>query len=280
MRYVTKFDVGDAISTTIKAWAKLFFPLTVFGLLAALPVVAVVYFFPLGDPEQDDGETVSQRLILLGAVAGLVGTAAGLMVSGAATNMVFRHLNQEPVSAGGALADGLAKLPRLLGLSLLVFGGALVLALPAGLLALAGPVGILGTIVLGLVIFVVFLGLVLASPALVVENLGPTDAIRRSLFLAKGRRFGIFVVLFVVGFVAGVLSYVVKLFLPDADLNTIPANASLARIVAETRTAMLLETLVTAPISMLAAVAYVVMYYDLRVEKDGVASEDLAKVFG
>jgi hypothetical protein len=43
---------------------------------------------------------------------------------------------------------------------------------------------------------------------------------------------------------------------------------------------MLLETLVTAPISMLAAVAYVVMYYDLRVEKDGVASEDLAKVFG
>ncbi len=54
----------------------------------------------------------------------------------------------------------------------------------------------------------------------------------------------------------------------------------IAEVIATTRRNLVVTTLAGAPFSMLSAVLYAVIYHDLRIEKEGVRSEDLSKIFG
>jgi uncharacterized membrane protein YhdT len=101
-------------------------------------------------------------------------------------------------------------------------------------------------------------------PAMVVEGLKPRDAFTRSAALTGGRRWAIF------GLTAVV--FAVQLVLTLGAYVAIP---EVAPPLAAEVTVTILAVLFTTISSVMAAVGY----YDLRVEKEGVIIDDIAKVF-
>ena len=274
MRNITRFEVGEAVASTFRTWTKLFVPLTALGLIAAVPGVLVALIFPLD--VSDDAMGVNGRMLAMSTTVSLIGAILGLVAAGAASDMVFRHLHSEPVIVGRSLSLALSKLGSLIVLGLLIG----LIMLPFGLLgaglAFIPVLGILLSIAVVIAAIITFLGLIVAAPALVVENLPAVEAMKRSWALTKGRRGAIFGSLVVVGLMVGVLMVVVGFIL---NVDVLKAK-DIAEVIATTRRNLVVTTLAGAPFSMLSAVLYAVIYHDLRIEKEGVRSEDLSKIFG
>ncbi len=138
----------------------------------------------------------------------------------------------------------------------------------------------LGTIILtailfGLGVFVGFIFLIIPGiiiavswavymPAIMVENLGASDSLRRSWNLVSGRRWAVFGTILLVnilaGIVGGILGAILGIIFGDSA-----AGAALASAVA---------SVFTTPF---VAAATVVIYFDLRVRKEGFDLELLAR---
>ncbi len=175
---------------------------------------------------------------------------ANLVVSGALTYGVLRALRGQPVGAGTLLGTGFKKIASVFGASFRV-----------------GLYLILGTLLFVVPAIIWYCGLYVAIPAAVVEDPGSADALKRSRELTKGHRWSIFavvlVVLLVTVLVAALAGVAVALLAPivPAPIPTVLAAGILALV------------------SALGACASAVAYNDLRLAKEGVATEDLVKVF-
>ena len=101
-----------------------------------------------------------------------------------------------------------------------------------------------------------------AVPATVIEQTGVIDSLRRSVELTRGYRLKIFGVIGVI--------YIGQ-FALDRLINVILASAPIFSLVA--------SFVVTVAITAFFAVVTAVTYHDLRVLKDGVGIDDIAKVF-
>ncbi|HSN14996.1 MAG TPA: hypothetical protein VLT61_10210 [Anaeromyxobacteraceae bacterium] len=236
------FSVGGALSRVPSTWARNAAPFTVVALLVQLPAFALAV----------------GRRALYGPVTGpdLVQTIAdnvlGLVTAGALTYGVLRALHGEKTSAGAMLAVGLRRFGRIfttsLAVSVVVFAGSLALLIP-GIVALAG--------------------LFVAVPAAVAEpGLGAlVEAPRRSWELTKGRLFPVLGVV-VVAFGVFTLAMTLVVVLLKLAVGMVPWPAGLA--LSRTCMAIAAGVLYSVP---------AVVYHDLRVEKEGVATEDLVKVF-
>ena len=184
------------------------------------------------------------------ALANLVSAFANLVVTGALTFGVLQTLNGAPVPLGTLLKKGFAKVGSVLlvsfGYGLIVFLGILLLVVP-GVIAMCA--------------------LYVAIPAVVVEDVGPGEALGRSRALTKGSRWGILAVALVVGvvtLVAAGVAGVAAVRGTSALPHPIPALVSSALMVFATP---------------LGACAAAVAYHDLRVAKEGVDTAALVKVF-
>ena len=275
MRNITRFEVGEAVGSTLRTWAKLFVPLTALGLVAAVPVVLLALLFPLDT--SNDGAGLPVRMSVMTIAVSLIGAIFSLAASGAASDMVFRHLHGEPVIVGRSLSQALSKLGSLIVLAILIALAFLPFGLVAAGVAFFLPIlGILLAFAIGIAAIIMFLGFTVAAPALVVENLPAVEAMKRSWTLTKGRRGAIFGALFITGLLVVVFVGVLAFFL-EVDVRKVH---DIAEIVSKTRRNIIVNTLAGAPFNMLVAVLYAVIYHDLRIEKEGVRSEDLTKVFG
>jgi hypothetical protein len=136
-----------------------------------------------------------------------------------------------------------------------VLGGALALVSPWLALA-AGPLALGGLTVLGLQFCFV-------AEAVVLEGLGPLAALGRSRRLARGH-YGRITLLYLLGIAATLL--LGKLLAMVAALVA-PGSAFLGTL------AEMLATVLAMPLSW---VSFVVLYYDLRVRKEGLDLERLA----
>ena len=124
-----------------------------------------------------------------------------------------------------------------------------------------------GTLLLVVPGVILFCAVAAAIPAVMAEGKGPVEAVRRSFALTKGRRFSIFVVSLVMGIVAWIAGAIAG-FLPFA------VGGGTASLVAALFV-FALEAVVTPLWTLLPAV----VYHDLRIEKEGVDTAELAKVF-
>jgi hypothetical protein len=172
----------------------------------------------------------------LEAAARVVSGLANLVVTAALTYGVLQSLRGESVPLGRLLGSGFSKMGSVLlvsiGFGVIVFLGFLLLVVP-GVMALCA--------------------LYVAVPAVVVEDVGPGEALGRSRALTKGSRWGILAIALVVGVVtfavAGAAGALIA-YGASALPHPVPA---------------LLSSAIVSLLTPLGACAAAVAYHDLRV---------------
>ena len=204
------------------------------------------------------------------------------VMSAAVTVSVVDALRDYTPAMGRSLSAGLARFLPLLGVSLVMIlaivavfavGGAAI----AGLAVVTGDVGGPIAVVLGVVLFVLFIYVylrwALIVPIVVNERLGIIGTLKRSAELSRGHRWkllGVMALLFL-------LSMIVSLVIPFALVAIAElldmASAALLNVVT------VVNFIVQVIVALLFAVIICVAYYELRRVKEGVGVEEIAQVF-
>jgi hypothetical protein len=124
--------------------------------------------------------------------------------------------------------------------------------------------GALAAILLVFPAFILFTMWFVATPACVVEQLGPSNSMRRSSQLTKGHRWKIFGLMLVLLVASGVASQTITTALTA---------------IGGTPLALVGDVLWNGAWGAFYAIAVVVTYHDLRVAKEGINIEQIAAVF-
>jgi len=192
------------------------------------------------------------------------------------TKVVADRYQGRPTSVGQAYEFATSRWLALIGLGplilLLVVGAVALLVLVVVLLAAAlHAVGalldfllILAAVIFGLVAYV---RVVLSTPVLVLEHLGPVDALRRSWDLTRGGAWRAFGVLLVLGLMVGIAGFLVGLLIgaaASAGGGITSPGGHLIDVAGTLVVAVLLSPLV--------AVGLVLLYFDFRLRKEGAES--------
>lgn len=249
------FSAGEVLRLTFSVFGKspaLYLGLAFFSLLPGLLL------------ERLAGATAAAGL------SGLTNLLFSVIFTGAIAYGVYKNLIGERAGIGEAVTRGLSRYFPLVGTSLLLG----LVMIPVGLIAaLLGLFGLLIALVLAVYLLCVF---AVATPACVVERLGPAQSLGRSAELTKGRRGSACGLIFL-GWLATVLgSLAIKFLFPP------PFSASLFAPVPEhfrgTGYAVatnVFELFYTAFFQIGASV----LYYRLRASREGVSVGKLARVF-
>jgi len=249
-----RLDVGSVLPRTFRAWAANLVPFSLVGLVAYAPVLLLIAL--LAVTESFTSQT--ERLV------DLVTNLFTLMLTGAVTYGVFRHLHGERAEAGDVLRMGLSR-----------FGSVWVTGILVGLAAM---LGFCLLIIPGIILLVRYW---VAVPVTVIESPGASASLRRSEELTAGNRWrvlaiailmNVFVVIamLLLGGAAGILIAAAG----GADSTNAASGGG-----ATGALTLAVVTIVAIPLQCLAAVAPVVVYHDLRVGKEGVDVEELLRVF-
>jgi len=254
------FGVGRVIAHTFSTWRHHVLVFSLLTLVADLPILLVAAFAGASIPgitapspsPFDPAAAGAAQAALPPAfwIAYLVTLLLFVVEAGAITHGVIHHLAGKRVSLGAMVAAGLRRAVPLLVVGLLcyvmVLVGMMLLLVPGVYLACAVAVAI---------------------PAVVVERPGVFGAIKRSFALTKGKRFAIFVVFLVFGLVAMGMTAFGSFMLPQLTASFSPMAGTLLGLV------------VNVAFGTLLWVAPGVVYHDLRVAKEGIATAQLAAVF-
>lgn len=234
------FTLGDTLSRTYSVWARNLVPFAVVSFVVHLPSLALSIALGRPDPVRPNaGFWVNTAL----------GVFLSLVSTGALMHGVLEHLKGRRASVGEMLRVGLARFWPVLAVAI-----ATVLAIWIGLLFLVVP-----GIVVGCMLFV-------AIPAAVVERgVGLRGALGRSAALTKGNRLALFVIALLVWLTTVVIG------MPATILGLTSALPYPIFVLLGTAVNML-----GAP---LLSVAPAVAYHDLRVAKEGVATDQLVAIF-
>ncbi len=253
------FGVGRVIARTFSTWWRNVLVFSFLTLIAYVPILLLGVFgsVPIPgvnapNPNPFDPATMpAQAVVPQGFwLAYSVTMLLVLVEAGAITHGVIHHLAGKRVSLGAMLSAGLRR------------------ALPLLLVGLLSYVIVLLGMILLLVPGVIFAcALAAALPAVVVERPGIFGAIKRSFALTKGKRLAIFAIFLVLFVVIIAITAVGSFLLPQLTASFSPMLG------------LLLGLVVNAVFGTLFWVAPGVVYHDLRVAKEGVATAQLAAVF-
>jgi hypothetical protein len=238
-------SLGEALDASLTVYRRLFFQLLGVSLATqAAPLVMDVFIEAAGGWLLHLGWWLLE--IVLALVLGALGTAAS-------TFIVSEHYLGRTVGAIAALGHARAYLGRLVALTF-----------ATGLMV---GVGFVFFLVPG---FILFSGLIVATPALVIENISTAnDAMRRSWALSRGHRRKLLA--------AYLLAFLV-LLVPTLALSWIAATTGMDGNVLTTTgiTMRLIAALLNILIYPFVYVLTTILYYDLRVRKEGFDLEMLA----
>jgi hypothetical protein len=188
-----------------------------------------------------------------------VGIVCSTIATGAITYGVVQDLRDGPVSIGEAIAVAARRFLPMFGVALAV-----------------GTLVFLGMILLVVPGFIVACMYFVAAPVCIAERAGVGASLRRSRFLTKGHRWQIFgasLLIVVLGLiVAGVIAAAVV----GTALMIGPGEAT---ILQNAGAPTILQNAVQAIFGAFIAVLAAVLYYQLRVAKEGVDLAKIASVF-
>jgi hypothetical protein len=222
-----------------------FIPLFAAGILMALFAARQARATPAGAPPFDMKVVAWFYLLVLPALALLMALQFGALSHG-----VVQHLAGRTVRVGGMLSAALRRLVPLTAIAVLGY--------------LAFVVGFVLLVVPGVI---VALGLGLAAPASVTERIGPFAAFGRSWRLTRGHRLTFLA--------SGVVVMLVSIAVNSVSQFLLPAVSSGPMLVVM----QVVWTIPSLLVAALPATLPAVLYHDLRVLKEGVATEDLLRVF-
>ncbi|MEM7120746.1 MAG: hypothetical protein AAF563_05680 [Pseudomonadota bacterium] len=244
---VNDFQIGSVIGRGISVFFR--------NIVAFVLVTIVIFIVP-----------IVLTVFVFGAIgSGLGGILTMLLwfiayfwLSAALVYGVVSDLRGNRASVGQILSGALSVLIPVFFVSIVV-----------GLLV---AVGTLALIIPGIILYVMFW---VAVPAAVVERTGIGDSMRRSLELTKGYRWQIFFVMVI----WVVISFIVQLivgFIVGVPLGATSDMTAAAHIPVA---GLLITQIVNMLLSGVSASILAVGYHDLRVAKEGIGSEEIARTF-
>ena len=253
---------GDILDSTFSVFGRHLLPFILIALLPQIPLLfggimslmEVGPAFNLEFPASEGQEGSEPLLIyLFDLLGGLLSFAVGILASGAIIQSVGRHFLGRPVLVQRSYEYAWARFPKLLGSFVLVL---LILVIPIAL-----SIFIIG---IPLLMFAI-VALLFVTHAVAIEQLGPTDAVKRSWNVVQGnwwRTFGFFV-----GIMLAVIGGALIIFLPLGTF--LPAVV-----------VSLLSASFSAVVTPLITIAITVLYFDIRVRKEQYTHSDLARELG
>jgi hypothetical protein len=254
-----RFTVGGVVSGTIQVWWKHLGAFTLMSLVVYAPLgitLGVLFRAAFRDPAPFAGPVPSGSTVALalGAVS-LATIILAVVQAGAVTYGAVRHLQGGAARFGEMIAVGFRRgLPVVATgvlLSLAVLGGSLLFLVPGVFVAVATSV---------------------AVPAAVVERPGAFGALRRSFALTRGSRWLLFAAFLALLVIVWALAALVQVAATIAASLLLPPGDALLGVLVATQ-------LGNAVFSALPLVGMAVAYHDLRVAKEGVGADALARVF-
>jgi hypothetical protein len=204
-------------------------------------------------------------------------------ISQAPTVVAVSNLQmQKPIGIGSSYSGARRSLLRVIWIVFLIFvvsavllgGGGTLIALAIGLIAAVAPTAV--TVIAALVLTIPplyfalrwMLGWSLAVPATVLEGGWFLASMRRSLHLSKGIRWRIFVIYFLLGVFAVVVSFIVELVLILSIAFFHIRNPHILDALMQAMQAIAIFAS-TSLVGGLATIALSLVYYDQRVRKEG-----------
>lgn len=235
-----QFRVGSVMNKTFAILGRRFGKFVLLALLPMVPVLLVTLGMLTSNPPSASSFGAAIAAILVGLLTFV------LQILAQATSLygAFQEMRQKPFTIGDSLRIGLARMIPVIGVGILI-----ALAMMLGFVLLVVP-----GIILGCMLYV-------AIPACVIEKLGVTASMSRSLALTKGYRWQIFGLFLLVIVVSAVGAFVFTL---------IGGNGLIGQLLA-----FGWQVVSTA----FAAVQSAVIYHDLRMAKEGIDLDTLANVF-
>lgn len=238
------FGVGEVLSQSFAVFAANVVPFCALALILMLPSLVYGLIVLANIQVAVDAAGGISFLSLLAIVIQMV---LSQLTAAAIAYGSFQYLNGNPISLGDCISRGLALLLPVIGVAVLTG-----LAIGIGMILLVVP-GIIAAVMLWV-----------AIPAAVVERPGVIDSLKRSAALTKGRRwsvFGVMIVIVVAGLVVSLILQFILLSIAGFYVYSIGS------------------WVVQGVLGAFYAVTAAVGYYLLRVEKEGINIEDIAKVF-
>jgi glycerophosphoryl diester phosphodiesterase family protein len=206
---------------------------------------------------------------LFGATAlGLLGALILLPISvGAVYRAVADVALGRPATIGSVLRETLARYWQLLGLIGLVFVIALVWFI-------AEIIGFVLLVIPGLVVFCAMIYLAirwsLTLAAMMAEDIGPIQGMSRSWNLVKSQWWRTFGILVIVGIMQLIITYALFILFGIVAALFTSGDFQLALV-------SIGGTLLSALVSPITAIAVILLYFDLRVRKEGLDLDQLAQ---
>lgn len=244
-------SLGEVLDISFGLYRTLFTPLLLVTLATrAVPLLIEVYV-------ETSGGLLAQPLLY--AVNLVLNVVLGAVAAAASTFVIAENYLGRPLTAGAAFARSTPFIGRLILvalLSTLLLGfGALLLLIP---------------------FFILLPGLVLATPALVLEDLpGAVDALGRAWSLSRGFRFRVFVAMMVVFTLIAIPFIALGVFM--VSQGTLEATRAMS---SEGLLAVALAALIQTLVYPFLYAVLTVLYYDLRVRKEAYDLEVLAADLG
>jgi hypothetical protein len=239
--------MGNVLSRSFSIWGKNFVPFFLMTGVVQSPVLALtVYMATINQEEM--AKDLTQTGILVGALV-IAALLFAPLATASVTYGVLQQLRGRHASVSDCFRVGMSR-------ALAVLGVAIV----------AGFVTVFGYMlccVPGLFLATAYF---VAAPAAVVERKGVFGSLSRSWQLTEGARWPVFGLIFVLGAIGAVIQQMVKL-----PADALEGGAAIALAV--------VSALISVATSSLNAVTGAVAYHDLRTEKEGANSQDLAAVF-
>jgi hypothetical protein len=271
------FRIGHVLSRSASVFSRNFLKYFLVAAAANLPPLLVGIVVPaspasVANPFQNFG--VASFIVVLTIVLSLLGQA--VVLYGA-----FQDMRGRPVRLADCLRVGLGRFFPIVGLAIcaavvmIVYAVFMVLALSQLFQVLTPWLSVLAFLLLIIPLPILYLMWFVATPACVVERLGPIRSMGRSRALTKGHRWKIFGLILVIVIPALIVSAVVVIVMGRPSLSGPIQIVNTARV----SWSQVISLIWTAIWTAFFAILGVVAYHDLRVAKEGVDTEQIAAVF-
>ena len=249
-------NIGDILGDTFRIYGRNFWDLVaitavVLGVLGIIEIIAGLGSLPLvitgGEIGALTGWAIAGLIILVAAY--IVG---GILVVGALIHAVSEQYLRQRISIGQAYGFAWRRLGAMLGagiLASLAIGG--IIAVSVSVAALSW-VGWILVVVGSCASIYLMISWIFVLPVALLEGLGPTAALSRSSALVKQNWWRVLGITLVVALISGAISLI---------LGMIPVVGAI------------LGSILVTPIYTIAST---LLYYDLRVRKEGYSFEALA----
>jgi hypothetical protein len=239
---LTDFRVGGVLNRTLSVLSRNFLTFFIVTTIAGLPTILLTQSMVTDGTNRSAAQLLG--LLLLGGFLAIVlyTLSQAIVLYGA-----FQDMRGRPVSLTESLQVGLRRFFPIIGLAISVSFAAMV-----GLMLFIVPCFILLTMWF------------VATPACVVEQLGPFKSMGRSADLTKGHRWKIFGLMLLVFLISAVASSMI---------------GAISAVVGGPMLELIASVIWNGIWGAFYAVAAVVTYHDLRVAKEGIDIEQIASVF-